>query len=158
MEGYEFHQVDYLDVPVQLDLHVAAASYGPWQVRFCWCGRGFSAATYARLPIRWRATPTAYPLRSAIRARWRDSFDITLPAGHTVDETPDPVSVNVRFASYRSSIAARCNVLHYEREYVVRQAEIPAEKADDFRKVEGTIAFDEKGAVMLKRIDRAPAN
>jgi hypothetical protein len=91
------------------------------------------------------------PIEIGHPGRWRDSFDLTLPAGYTVDETPDPVSVDVGFASYRSSIAACGNVLHYEREYVVRQVEIPAEKADDFRKLEGTIAFGEKGAVVLKK-------
>jgi hypothetical protein len=29
--------------------------------------------------------------------------------------------------------------------------EIPAEKADDFRTLEGTIVFDEKGSVVLKK-------
>jgi hypothetical protein len=34
---------------------------------------------------------------------------------------------------------------------VVRQVEIPAGKAADFRKLESTILFDEKGAVVLKK-------
>jgi hypothetical protein len=42
-------------------------------------------------------------------------------------------------------------VLHYEREYVVRQVEIPADKLDDFRKLEGAIVFDEKGSAVLKK-------
>jgi hypothetical protein len=42
-------------------------------------------------------------------------------------------------------------VLHYERDYVVRQVEIPSEKAADFRKLESAILFDEKGAAVLKK-------
>jgi hypothetical protein len=43
------------------------------------------------------------------------------------------------------------NSLHYEREYVVRQVEIPPSKAADFRKLEGAILFDEKGTAVLKK-------
>jgi hypothetical protein len=67
-----------------------------------------------------------------------------LPPGYVVDETPDPLQVDVDFASYRSNVKAEGNVLHYEREYIVRQVEISAEKADDFRKLESAILFDEK--------------
>jgi transglutaminase-like putative cysteine protease len=83
--------------------------------------------------------------------RWKDSFDITLPAGYVVDETPDPVNVDTDFASYHSSITAKGNTLHYEREYVVKQVEIPADKAKDFRKLEGAILMDEKGTAVLKK-------
>ncbi len=47
--------------------------------------------------------------------------------------------------------AVKDNVLHYEREYVVHQVEIPADKAADFRKLEGAILFDEKGTAELKK-------
>jgi hypothetical protein len=80
-----------------------------------------------------------------------DAFDITLPDGYSVDETPDPVSVDMDFASYHSSVTAKGNVIHYEREYVVRQLEIPANKVDDLRRLQSAIVFDEKGAVVLKK-------
>ena len=57
--------------------------------------------------------------------RWRDRFDITLPAGYVVDETPDPVDVDMDFASYHVAVTVKGNVLHYEREYVVRQVAAP---------------------------------
>ena len=68
-----------------------------------------------------------------------------------VDETPDPVDVDTDFASYHSSTTAKGNVLHYERDYVVRQVEIPPDKAGEFRKLESAILFDEKGAAVLKK-------
>ena len=74
-----------------------------------------------------------------------------LPPGYTVDETPDPVDVDTDFASYHSATTAKGNVLHYERDYVVRQVEIPPDKAADFRKLESAILFDEKGAAVLKK-------
>jgi hypothetical protein len=83
--------------------------------------------------------------------QWRDSFDITLPPGYVVDETPDPVDLDMDFASYHATTTAKGNVLHYEREYVVRQVEIPASRAADFRKLEGAILYDEKGTAVLKK-------
>jgi hypothetical protein len=91
------------------------------------------------------------PIDLTATGDWRDSFDIALPAGYVVDETPDPVDVDTDFASYHSATTAKGNVLHYERDYVVKQVEIPPEKAADFRKLESAILFDEKGAAVLKK-------
>lgn len=95
--------------------------------------------------------PRAYAIELGHPGRWRDSFDIALPAGYVVDETPDPVDVDLDFASYHSSVTAKGNLLHYEREYVVRQVEIPPAKAADFRKLESAIVWDEKGTAVLKK-------
>jgi hypothetical protein len=83
--------------------------------------------------------------------RWRDSFDIALPSGYVVDETPDPVNMDMDFASYRSAFSAQGNILHYEREYVVRAVEIPPAKAGALRQLEGAILADERGAAVLKK-------
>jgi hypothetical protein len=92
-----------------------------------------------------------YPIDLDATGRWRDSFDITIPPGYVVDETPDPVSIDVGFASYHSTVSAKANLLHYEREYVVRQVEIPPSKAADFRLLESTILSDEKDSAVLKK-------
>lgn len=83
--------------------------------------------------------------------RWHDSYDIALPAGYTVDETPDPIDVDLDFASYHSAITAKDSHLHYEREYIVRQVEISADNASSFRKLESAILTDEKGTAILKK-------
>jgi hypothetical protein len=95
--------------------------------------------------------PRIYPIDLDATGHWRDSFDITLPTGYVVDETPDPVSLDLDFASYRSSVTANGNLLHYEREYVVRQVEIPPAKYADFRHLESVILSDEKNSVVLKK-------
>jgi hypothetical protein len=95
--------------------------------------------------------PRTIPIDLGATGRWHDSFDITLPAGLTIDEMPDPVSLDVDFASYHSTITANGNVLHYEREFVVRQVEIPAAQAAAFRKLQSAILTDEKGTVVLKK-------
>jgi hypothetical protein len=95
--------------------------------------------------------PRTYPIVLNATGRWHTTFDITIPPGYVVDETPDPVSLDLDFASYHSSVSAKGNLLHYEREYVVRQVEIPPAKAADFRKFESAIVADEKNAAVLKK-------
>jgi hypothetical protein len=95
--------------------------------------------------------PRTVPIDLNATGRWRDSFDITLPAGYVVDETPDPVDLDVDFAAYHSTVTAKDNHLHYEREYIVRQVEIPADKAAAFRKLQSAILSDEKGTAVLKK-------
>ena len=95
--------------------------------------------------------PRTVPIDLNATGRWHDSFDITLPAGYIVDETPDPIDVDVDFATYHSTVTAKDNKLHYERDYIVRQIQIPADKAPDFRKLESAILTDEKGTAVLKK-------
>ncbi len=95
--------------------------------------------------------PRIYPIDLDATGRWHDTFDIAIPPGYVVDETPDPVSLDLDFASYHSSVSAKGNLLHYEREYVVRQVEIPPARAADFRRFESAILADEKNAAVLKK-------
>ena len=80
-----------------------------------------------------------------------DDYAITLPAGYVVDEVPDPVKLDVGFASYESSSHVKDNVLHYTRTYTVRQVTLPAEKYDDLQKLAQTIATDEQSRAVLKK-------
>jgi hypothetical protein len=150
-KGYEFHQQDDLDKPISLDLHVNTASYAR-PAGSLLLVRARVLGSHAReVPDLMESKARSYPIEIGHPGRWRDSYDITLPAGYVVDETPDPIDVDMDFASYHSSVSAKGNVLHYQSEYIVKQVEIPASKADDFRKLEGAILFDEKGAVVLKK-------
>jgi len=56
------------------------------------------------------------------------------------------VNVDVEFASYKSAVSVKGNLLHYEREYVVRQVEIRPLR-HDFRKLERAI-------LAMKRVRR----
>ena len=47
------------------------------------------------------------PIDLTATGDWRDSFDITVPAGYVVDETPDPVDVDVDFAHYKSAVSVK---------------------------------------------------
>jgi len=150
-KGFEFHQEGSLDKPVGLDLHVSTTSYahaaGPLLLF-----RPRVLGSHAReVDDVMNGKPRAYSIELGHPGHWRDSFDIALPAGYVVDETPDPVAVDLDFASYHSSVTAKGNTLHYEREYVVRQVEIPPTKAAEFRHLESAIVSDEKGSAVLKK-------
>ena len=150
-KGFEFHQEGSLDKPVGLDLHVSTTSYahvaGPLLLF-----RPRVVGSHARVVDDvMDGKPRAYSIELGHPGHWRDSFDIALPAGYVVDETPDPVAVDLDFASYHSSVTAKGNTLHYEREYIVRQVDIPPAKASEFRHLESVIVSDEKGSAVLKK-------
>jgi hypothetical protein len=80
-----------------------------------------------------------------------DEYSIELPAGYTVDELPDPVKIDVGFASYQSAIEVKGNTLEYKRTYTVRQITLPAERYGDMQKLEEAIAADEESRAVLKK-------
>jgi len=80
-----------------------------------------------------------------------DSFDIEIPAGYVVDELPDPVKVDMGFASYESSTVVQGKTLHYTRTYTVRKVSLPAEQYPELIRLAGIIDNDEQGRAVLKR-------
>ena len=80
-----------------------------------------------------------------------DDFTIELPAGYAIDEVPDPVKLDVGFASYESSSKVNGNSLHYTRTYIVRQVSLPADRYPDVQKLAATIDADEQNHAVLKK-------
>ena len=147
LDAFQFIQPEALDKPLEFHYKVTAHQYahaaGP-----LFLVRPRVIGTFAR-PF--DDKPRTLPIDLPATGRWRDSFDIILPPGYAVDEIPDPVNLDLDFASYHSAVSAKGNVLHYEREYDVRQVELPPEKAAAFRRLESAILADEKGAAVLKK-------
>jgi len=147
LDEFKFIQPEALDKPLEFHYKVTAHQYSH-QAGPLLLVRPRVVGSYVR-PF--NDKPRTLPIDLSATGRWHDSFDITLPAGYVVDETPDPVDVDVEFASYHSTVTAKANLLHYERDYVVRQVEIPAVKAAAFRTLESAILTDEKGTAVLKK-------
>ncbi len=95
--------------------------------------------------------PRAFPIDLSATGHWHDSYDIQLPEGYVVDDMPDPVNLDLDFATYHSSVSAKDKILHYERDYTVKQVQLTADKQPEFRHLEGTITSDEKATVVLKK-------
>ncbi len=95
--------------------------------------------------------PRLYPVELEASSRENDTYEIELPAGFVVDDIPDPVKIDVGFASYQSKTEVSGQLLRYHREYVVRSVEISPEKFADLKRLEGMIGADERAAVVLKK-------
>jgi transglutaminase-like putative cysteine protease len=147
LTSFEFVQPPALDKPLEFHYKLTATGYAH-QAGSLLLVRPRVVGSMSR-PF--DDKPRKFPIDLDATGRWKDSFDITLPAGYVVDETPDPVDVDTDFASYHSSISAKGNTLHYEREYVVKKVELPAERAAEFRKLQGAILMDERGTAVLKK-------
>ncbi len=80
-----------------------------------------------------------------------DDYTIELPAGYAVDEMPDPIKLDLGFASYESSSTVKDNVLHYTRTYTVREVTLPPDRYPDVQKLSGVIAADEESNAVLKK-------
>ena len=91
------------------------------------------------------------PINLSETMQEQDDYTIELPAGYAVDEIPDPVKLDLGFASYESSSTVKDNVLHYTRTYTVRQVTLPADKYPDVQKLAGVIAADEQSSAVLKK-------
>ncbi len=147
LDSYKYTQPTDLEKPLELDYKVTVPQYahqaGPLLL--------VRPRVVGDDAVLFDDKPRTYPIDLTATGRWRDAFDIALPAGYVVDETPDPVDLDLDFASYHSATTPKGSVLHYEREYVVRQVEIPPEKAAEFRKLESAILSDEKGSAVLKK-------
>ena len=81
----------------------------------------------------------------------RDEFSIHLPPGYSIDELPDPVKLDVGFASYESSTHMVGDTLRYTRTYTVREVSVPADRYGDLQKLAETIATDEENRAVLKK-------
>jgi hypothetical protein len=147
LDAFQFIQPTALDKPLEFHYKLSVRQYSH-QAGSLLLVRPRVVGSYA-MPF--DDNPRIYPIDLDATGRWRDSFDIAIPTGYVVDETPDPVDLDLDFASYHSKVSANGNLIHYEREYVVRQVEIPPARASDFRRFESAILSDEKNAAVLKK-------
>ena len=92
-----------------------------------------------------------FPINLDQTMQAQDDYTIELPAGYAVDEIPDPIKLDLGFASYESSSTVKDNVLHYTRTYTVREVTLPADKYPDVQKLAGVIAADEDRNAVLKK-------
>jgi len=95
--------------------------------------------------------PRTVPIDLQETLQAKDDYEIELPPGYTVDEMPEPVKLDLGFASYESASQIKGNILHYSRTYTVRQVTLPPEKYGDLQKLAGVIAADEQSHAILKK-------
>jgi hypothetical protein len=96
--------------------------------------------------------PRHYAVELEHTTRQTDTYEIDIPKEYEVDDVPNPVNIDVGFASYQSKTEVKGSKLVYWREYIVRDLSVPPEKFDDWVKLQGVIGADETSAVVLKRV------
>jgi hypothetical protein len=147
LDAFQFTQPGDLDKPLEFHYKVTAGQYahaaGPLLLV-----RPRVVGSFSRS---FDSKPRTLPINLVATGHWHDSFDIALPPGYVVDEMPDPAGIDLDFASYHSTITVKGSQLHYDREYIVRQVELPPERAADFRHLESVIVADERSAAVLKK-------
>lgn len=92
-----------------------------------------------------------FPVEFDVASLQTDDFEITLPPGYVVDDSPSPMKADVGFASYSSEVQVSPNTVHYKRTYQVNDVLVPAEKMAALRKFDRQIAGDENASVVLKK-------
>ncbi len=95
--------------------------------------------------------PRRVPISFAGVGTWRDDFDVKIPAGYAVDDLPDPVNMDMGFATYHSVVKVEGSVLHYQREYVLKQVRLDSADYGKLRKLETAITTDENSDAVLKK-------
>ncbi|MGB8474540.1 MAG: DUF3857 and transglutaminase domain-containing protein, partial [Candidatus Acidiferrum sp.] len=94
--------------------------------------------------------PRKFPVEFQGPSLDSDSFEITLPAGYVVDDLPPPVKVDYGFASYQSESEVKGNVLHYKRQFAVKDPSVPLAKVEELKKLYRIIAGDERNTAVLR--------
>jgi hypothetical protein len=94
--------------------------------------------------------PRKFPIEFDGPALDTDTFEITLPAGYSVDDLPPPVDADFGFASYHSKSEVNGNVIRYTRAFEVKDLSVPVSKAEDLKKFYRIVAGDERNTAVLK--------
>ena len=70
---------------------------------------------------------------------------------HGIDDMPDPVQIDVGFASYKSHFENAGTTIKYTREYIVKDPLVNPEKFADLRRLEDHSGRDEFATVVLTK-------
>ena len=105
-----------------------------------------------RPSVRHQPGPRQLPIDLIETVLAQDDFDIELPAGYAADELPEPVAMDLDFASYRSATTLTGNTLHFHRTYTLRAVTLPPERFPDVERLATVIATDEQSSAVLKKL------
>jgi hypothetical protein len=147
LNGEKVAHVLDLDRPLEMDYSVTAPSYAKDAGNLLLIRPRVVGSDAENLNDRPRTVPISFEGVGT----WRDDFEVKIPAGYTVDDVPDPVNLDVGFATYHSEVKAEGGVLHYQREYVLKQVELDAQVYSKLRRLEAAIASDENSDAVLKK-------
>jgi transglutaminase-like putative cysteine protease len=139
--------VKQLDQPLGMQYSLTAPSYARTAGRLLLVRPRVLGTVAEALDDKPRKVPISFPRVGT----WTDTFDVKIPPGYAVDDVPDPVNVDVGFATYHSEVKAQGDTLHYTRQYVLKKVELDPGQYSMLRKLEGQITSDENSNAVLKK-------
>lgn len=95
--------------------------------------------------------PREFPIDLGETKQVVDDYTIELPSGYVVDELPDPVKLDLDFASYQSQFEVKGSTLHYKRTFTVRKVTLPSDRYAEVQKLAGMISADEENQAVLRK-------
>jgi transglutaminase-like putative cysteine protease len=92
-----------------------------------------------------------YPIQFDETSLSSDVLDITLPKGYVVDELPPAVDAHCEFASYKSHVEVKDNVMHYVRTYEIKGITVPTDKLPEVRDFFHQVQTAETSSAVLRK-------
>ena len=92
-----------------------------------------------------------YPIQFSETSLTSDVFDITLPPGYVVDELPPAVDAHCDYASYKSNVEVKDNVMHYVRTYEIKGITVPTDKLPEVRDFFHQVNAAETSSAVLRK-------
>lgn len=142
-----FSNIRQLDQPLSMQYSVTAPSYAKTAGNLLLVRPRVLGTVANPLNDKPRTVPINFPRAGT----WTDNFDVKIPTGYTVDDMPDPVNLDVGFATYHSEVKAQGDTLHYTRQYVLKKVELAPDQYSALRKLEAQITADENNNAVLKK-------
>jgi hypothetical protein len=148
LNDYSIDNLDNYDQQLVLHYNFEAPSYAK-TMGGMWLFRPRVVGAKAELEV--TSKDRSYPFELDSTSLQTDSFDITLPAGFVVDETPTPMEAHNDYLRYSSDFTVEGSVLHYQRQYEVDKVMVPVDRIPEVQKFYRSVAADERSSVVLKK-------
>jgi hypothetical protein len=92
-----------------------------------------------------------YAYELGVPTQQEDEFNISMPAGFTIDELPEPAKISIAGTTYSSETKMNGNTLSYKRKYQVDQVLIPLDKISELNSASRVIGMDERTSAVFKK-------
>jgi hypothetical protein len=94
--------------------------------------------------------PRRHPVAFSAMQQDVDTMRIELPPGYVVESLPEPVTLDISVAAYRSKARLENNVLIYERVFEQKELDLPLSRVPELKEFYRAISRDERGMAVFK--------
>ncbi|MEM8762574.1 MAG: DUF3858 domain-containing protein [Bacteroidota bacterium] len=110
----------------------------------------FSIRTFAeKASVPPRHRNRKYPMEIQRGFLDKDSYEVALPVGYSVETLPEPTKIENKFGEYSISFSAEGNLLNIERKLLIKAGEYPNTDYDLYRAFKRKISKSDKRQIAL---------